>query len=244
LALKNYWKYAAYAFQRAVKLRPDYQEAYLYWGEALQHLPDPGEDPLEILEHGLALDEKSPLGNLFLGLYWQREGSHDLALDFFQVSEEAWPDRADIYVEQGRSLGALGDLEKALGKFQKAIETDPDNGVYYRQLADFCVLYSYQVREIGLPAARLAVQYDNQDPANLDSMGQVLLALGDQMNASRFFHKALAVDPTFALASYHLGILYSSQENEDLAVYYLQQVLVHSTNPAIRDQAERLLLAY
>jgi len=244
LASKEYWKLAAYAFNKAVNLRPDYQEAYLYWGEALQHISDPGSDPLEILEQGFDLDEKSPLGNLFLGLYWQRQGSHDRALDFFQITENAWPDRADIYVEQGRSLGALGELDKALEKFQKAVEIAPSEALYYRQLSDFCVLYSYQVREFGLPAARLAVQYNDQDPANLDSMGQVLLTLDDHMNASRFFLRALEVEPAFALASYHLGILYSAQDNEDLAVYYLQQVMMYSTNPAIRDQAERLLLSY
>jgi hypothetical protein len=33
-------------------------------------------------------------------------------------------------------------------------------------------------------------------------------------------------------------------DNPDKAIYYLQQVLVYSNNPAIRDQAERLLATY
>jgi tetratricopeptide (TPR) repeat protein len=88
------------------------------------------------------------------------------------------------------------------------------------------------------------VQFNNQDPANLDSLGQVLLSLDDHLNASRFFTKALEVDPTYSLAAYHLGIMYSAQNNAELAVYYLQQVLNHSSNPAIREQVERLLSTY
>jgi tetratricopeptide (TPR) repeat protein len=244
LAANDEWKLAVFAFEKAVSLRPDYPEAYLYWGEALQHVPEPESDPLDILEQGLALDEKSPLANLFLGLYWQREGSHAKALEFFNIVEQAWPDRAEIYVEQGRSQGALGELETALGNFQKAIDMDPDEAIYYRELTNFCVVYSYQVREIGLPAARMAVQLNDQDPANLDSMGQVMLSLEDHFNASQFFLRALDIDPTFSLAAYHLGIMYSAQNNSELTVYYLQQVMSHSSNPAIRDQVERLLSTY
>ncbi|MEJ2413555.1 MAG: hypothetical protein P8Y34_11275, partial [Anaerolineales bacterium] len=45
LASISYWRLAAHAFERAVQLRPDYLEAWIYWGEALQHLDDPAVDP-------------------------------------------------------------------------------------------------------------------------------------------------------------------------------------------------------
>jgi len=244
LAAADFWQLAVYDFEKAAALRPDYMEAYLYWGEALQHIPKPASDPKEILEKGLALDDQAALANTFLGLYWQRQGSHDLALEHFQIAEKAWPEQPEIYVEQGRSLAALGEFESALEKYQKAIELAPQADIYYRQLADFCVLYSYQVREIGLPAARTAVQLDDQDPANQDSMGQVVLALDDQMNAIRFFLKALDVDPAFAPAYYHLGILYSVRDDPQTAVYYLEQTVIFAENPALRDQAENLLSSY
>lgn len=244
LAANEYWKLAAYSFEKAAALRPDYMEAFLYWGEALQHIPNPGEDAGEILEKGLALDDLAPLANLFLGLYWQRLGSHNQALDHFMIVEESWPDRPDVYIEQGRSLAVLGEIEAALEKYQQAIGIAPLDDIYHRQLADFCVLYSYQVRGVGLPAARIAVQLNNRDPANLDSMGQVLLNLDDQMNAIQFFQAAINVEPSYAPAYFHLGILYSARNETELAVYYLEQVLTYTKNPAIRDQVERLLSSY
>ena len=244
LASIGEWRLASFAFEKAAALRPDYLEAWAYWGEALQHIEIPVIEPLEALEKAHDLDENSPLANMFLGLYWQREGTHTKALEYFTVVEDVWPENPDLYVEQGRSQAALGDFEIAVEKFQHAIDLDPQNGLYYSQLAEFCVNYSYQVKELGLPAARLAVQFDDQDPFFLDVMGQVLLDLDDEMNAQAFFHRALEKDPEYAPAYFHLGILFSTREDQERTVFYLQQALLHSNNLALIDQVERLLSIY
>jgi len=244
LAAVNQWRLASFAFEKAAVLRPDYPEAWFYWGESLQHIEDPPEDPLEILQEGLDLDEDSPLGNLFTGLYWQRMGSHAAALDFFAVVEEIWPDRTDVLVEQGKSLAALGDLERAQLKYQAAVDLSPLDPDYYRLLAEFCLTYAYQIKDGALPAARMAVQIGPEDASNHDVLGQVLLALEDEMNAVRLYLTALELDPTYAPAYYHLGIFYSVRDQADQAVYYLSQAVKYSQNPALTDQAERLLSSY
>ena len=244
LASISQWRLASHAFEQAANLRPDYLESWAYWGEALQHLEDPSQDPLEFLEKAQELDDLSPLVNMFLGLYWQRDGSNNKALEYFDKAEQAWPDHPDVYVEQGKSLAAMGELELAVEKYQQAINLSPLEGIYYSHLAHFCISYSYQVKELGLPAARLAVQLDDQNPEILDNMGQVLLNLDDEMNAINFFHRALEVDSSYAPAYFHLGIIYSSQENIDLTVYYLQQVLYYSDNLSLIDRTERLISNY
>lgn len=244
LAAINEWNLAAYAFDRAIVLRRDYQEAWLYLGEALQHLGESRDDILDTLETGLALDEETPLANLFLGLYWQRQGSHQTALDYFQVVEELWPDNADVRVESGKSYAALGEMSAALEKYQEAVEIAPLDATYYNQLAEFCVLYDYQVKDIGLPASRIAVQLNPDDAVSLDILGQVLLALDDKLNAVKLYQMALESDPAYAPAHYHLGIYYSTIEDIERTAYYLQQTLKYAENPALIDQAERLLSSY
>ena len=244
LAAVDHWRLASFAFEKAVSLRPDYPEAWFYWGESLQHIEDPQADPQEVLQEGLDLDEGSPMGNLFMGIYWQRKGSHVTALDFFTVVEGLWPDRADVLVEEGKSLAAMGELEAAYLKYQAAVELYPLDPTYYRILAEFCLAYTYQVKEGALPAARLAVQFDPQDPANIDVLGQVMLALEDENNALRFYLQALELDPTYAPAYYHLGIFYSARDDSDIAVYYLSQAVEYSNNPALIDQAQRLISSY
>jgi len=244
LAVINQWNLAAYAFDRATALRQDYQEAWLYLGEALQHLDVDDEDTLDALETGFRLNEDSPLANLFLGLYWQRQGSHNKALEYFQVVEDRWPTNADVRADTGKSFAALGEVSSALEKYQEAVEIDPLKSKYYNQLAEFCVNYDYQVKEIGLPASRIAVQFDPSDEAGLDILGQVLLALDDNLNAVKFFQKALEINPVYAPAHYHLGIYYSAFDDVENAVYYLQQALKYTDNPSLFDQAERLLANY
>lgn len=244
LAAIDEWNLAGYAFDRAVVLRPDYQEAWLYLGEALQHLDGADDEVLDALETGWALNEESPMANLFLGLYWQRKGSHNTALDYFQVVQDLWPTNPDVRVETGKSLAALGELDAAFEKYQEAIDLDPLNGNYYNKLAEFCVLYEYQVKEIGLPMSRIAVQFKPADEVSLDIMGQVLLALDDTFNAVKFFQMALNSNPGYAPAHYHLGIYYSALNDIERAVFHLEQVLQSTKNPALLDQAERLLSNY
>jgi tetratricopeptide (TPR) repeat protein len=184
------------------------------------------------------------LANLFIGLYWQRMGSHETALEYFQEAESSWPDQADVLVEEGKSLAALGDLEGALNKYQAAVDLQPDQDQYFRQLAEFTITYSYQIPEIGLPAARFAVQLAPTNPANPTVLGKVLLELEDGYNAQKLFQQALSVDPLYAPAHFQLGILYSARGSEEEAVYYLQQTVTYSSNPALIDQARRLLASY
>ena len=135
-------------------------------------------------------------------------------------------------------------MEAAYLKYQAAIERDPLDPNYYRMLAEFSLAYAYQVREAALPAARLAVQFDSKDPANIDVLGQVLLTLEDEMNALRFYLQALELDPAYAPAYFHLGILYSARDDANQAVYYLSKAVEYSRNPAMTDQARRLLSSY
>jgi tetratricopeptide (TPR) repeat protein len=55
---------------------------------------------------------------------------------------------------------------------------------------------------------------------------------------------ALNSNPGYAPAHYHLGIYYSALDDIDRAVFHLEQVLQSTKNPALLDQAERLLSTY
>ncbi len=236
----GHWRYAVAAFEQAVHLRPDYLEAWAYLGEGLQHLPEPESDPLEALQQAQNLQADSPLVNMFLGLYWQRKGSHITAVDYFQKAALAWPDQPDVYVEIGRSLAAVGELDKALENYQKAVDLAPETGLYYSRLAAFCAAYSYQVKELGLPSARTAIRLSRENPEVLTVMGEVLLSLQDEQNAWQFFHRAVEIDPTYAPAHFQLAILYAAKGEDDHAVYHVERVFERSDNPALTARAERL----
>ncbi len=244
LASLERWTLAEYAFEKAVRYRPDYPQAWAYWGEALQQVGKDDPDPLQALQKAHSLDPESPEVNIFLGTYWQRKDEHSEALAFFEEAAKTWPDNPDVYVDQGQSLAVIGDLSAALSMYEKAVRLDPENPEYHRLLAGFCLTYHYKVKEEGLPAARQAVQLSGEDPAALLVMGQVLAELDDLQNAKKFFVRALEEDPVYPQAHFSLGMTHLALDEKGLADRHLQAVLYYSSNAALREQAQRVLSTF
>jgi tetratricopeptide (TPR) repeat protein len=116
------------------------------------------------------------------------------------------PENPALQAEIGSFLSEMGDLPAAQAYYERAIRLAPEEAVYYRLLAQFCLEHGIQVRQVALPAARRAVILAPQEPASLDVMGHTLYILGDYRNAERFLRRALQIDPDLALARLHLGM--------------------------------------
>ena len=211
LAMLDEWNLAEAAFLKSVQLRPDYAEAWAFLGEARQHstssisLKYPG---LPDLQMALSLDPDSIAANLLMGLYCSRQGDYQLATRYIQTTIALEPDNPLLHAELANTLALQGDLPAAQAAYQHAISLAPDDPFFYRLLAEFSLTYHIQIREIALPAARTAVILSPQDPRALDILAQALLYLEDTLNAERFLLQALAIDPLYAPAHLHLGLVY------------------------------------
>jgi tetratricopeptide (TPR) repeat protein len=245
LAKINYWDLATHAFQQAVQLRPDYAEAWAYLGEAYQHSDDPAsKDGLHELQQALKLDANSLAANTFMALYWQRQNDSEQAQVYLQSASAIDPYNSTLIIQLGEMWALSGDLDTAQAYYQQAIELDPYDPVPYRALAEFGMRYNLDLREVSLPAARQALELDTDHPASLDTMGQVLFSLGDQLNAERFYLRALEQDPNHAPAHLHLGLLYIFQKEFTLAQNHLTQALSLAPGTATADHARRLMEDY
>jgi tetratricopeptide (TPR) repeat protein len=209
LASLDEWELAAAAFSRAVQLRPDYAEAWAFLGEARQHSPSPqAHAGLFELQQALRLDPTSVAANLLMGIYLERQGELEQALNYLQAAIQLEPDNPLLHAELGNVLSQQGDLPSAQAAFEQGISLAPTDPLFYRLLAEFSLDNQIQVREIALPAARSAVILAPDDPRNLDLFGRTLLSLGDLFNAERMVLKALRADPQLASAHLHLGMIY------------------------------------
>ena len=252
------WVLAGAAFERAVELRPDYAEAWAFLGEARQHLdearliqafpvsggqaaPAKTGSALAALEKALALDPGSVSTCLLLALYWQRQGDFDQALENAQAAANLAPRSPAVQAELGGNLAQAGHLPAALEAYQRASGLAPHDPTYLRLLAAFTLQYDHQVREVGLPAARRAVLIAPDDPASLVTLGQVLFTLGDLVNAERFLQRALALDPGFAPARLHLGLVHLLQNDTDRALEQFTLVRSLAAGTPLADQAERII---
>jgi tetratricopeptide (TPR) repeat protein len=207
------WELAAHAFRQVIEVQPDYAEAWAYLGEALQHLEDPylGEC-ITALETALSIDPLSLPANTFMALYWGRNGNFELSYQYLAAASEIDPGNPDVLVDLGAAAAVLGDLETAENKYRKAIEITHQDPETLREYVEFCVRYNIDLGGTAIQEARKALSSDPNNPASLDVMGQVLFRLGDLFNAERFFQRAVLVDPGYAPAYLHLGLIYSLQE--------------------------------
>ena len=248
LASLDQWDLAAYAFSQAVHTQPDYAEAWAFLGEAKQHLSSSKifeSLPIKDLQKALTLNPDSIAANTLMSLYYQRQDQYDLALVYLHASATQDPDNPALKVEIGNTLAQIGEIDLAKKYYQKAVEVAPNDPVYWRALANFSVTYELEVREIGLPAARQAVILDASNPSSLDVMGRVFTILDDPLSAHRFLDRALRLDPGYAPARLHLGILYLSEGNSASAHEHISLAKsLSAPGTPISQQASRLLDRY
>jgi tetratricopeptide (TPR) repeat protein len=246
LASVDEWELAAEAFRQATVVRPDFVDGWAFLGEARQHVqgdflsqPVPPE-----LEQALLLDPSSLSANTLMALYWQRRFRFDQALAYLDKAASLYPENPALQVELGEVLALSGDLQGGLLAYQRAVELAPRDASYHRQLAGFCIRHQVSMQEVGLPAARQALLLDDQDPLNLDVMGQALYLVGDLSNAQRFFQRALQADAGFAQAHVHLGLVYIMQGERELAYQEWSLVISLAPQSPAAEQAQRLVKNY
>lgn len=257
LASLGYWDLALRAFQKSTQFRPDYAEAWAYYGEAFQHTKNKQniansstdesqtQEAKQALDKALELNPDSISANTLMAIFWQRQNRYGLALVYVHKAADLAPTNAALKVEAGNTLALLGNLDDAYSYYQRAVDLAPNDPSYWRALASFSVKYEYDVRKIALPAARQAILINPQDAASLDMMGQVFTLLNDRLSAQRFLQRALQINPGFAPARLHLGVvlLFEGDSNRARQELALAQSLA-GTNSSVSDQAKRLLQSY
>jgi tetratricopeptide (TPR) repeat protein len=240
LANHGHWTFAAKAFENATELYPEYAEAWAYLGEAQQHI-DSDDESLTALQKALELDPDSIAANTFLALYWQRNGKYENALKYLQNALVLDPGNPVYLVEIGQLTALLGDLSAGESYYRQAYEVSSGDPIYAREFVRFSIQFNLDLKMSALPMARQLVMDDPGNPISLDLMGEVLLRLGDMLNAERFFLRALENDPDYDLAYLHLGEFYQDQGRQDLARDYLQRLLDVSANPILIARAQQVL---
>lgn len=238
LAAAGYWNLAQRAFEQVTNLRPTYAEGWAFLGHARQQTGSSGADAA--LQTALQLDANSLSAHLFSAAYWQQNQKPALALIHLLDAERLDPQNPQIQIEIGRAYADQSLFTEAQTRFANAVERFPQNAQIWQAWAQLTVDYNLDLHNIGLPAARQAILLAPQDPASLDVMGQIYLALQNPLLARRFFLQALAKNPQYAEAHLHLGYLYLLQDDPRAALH-LQQAQTLSPNTRTALQAARLL---
>ncbi len=203
------WALAELALTRAVTLDDSYADAFAYLGLA-QDMQD--KDGLAANEKAVTLAPQSTLAQYLLGLHWRRAGNSRKALPYLQQAQTLDPQNPAIAAEIAGAYASLKDLSQAEVWFTKAVSLAPQSPEFWLLLARFYTDNEYNVADLGLPAARMAVGLNPQSALAADALGYALVLTGDTVNGEKTLERANALDPNLASIYYHLGILYASQQ--------------------------------
>jgi tetratricopeptide (TPR) repeat protein len=190
----------------AVNHNPDYADAYAYLGEVLDHLGWSGWAQAS-LQRALQLAPESPLVQTFMGLYWNRHGSHALARSYFESALLKDSDNADLGLQLAESYLAEGEYTAAEIWLLFAVDVAPDDPQVWEAMARFYTSLGIGTDASGLLAARRLVEMQPQNARAHDLMGWAYFLSDENALARISLRQALAIAPNLASAHYHLGRL-------------------------------------
>ncbi len=209
--------------KRVIALQPENYNARAYAGWALFSLHD-RESARRTLREVTREDPKNPLAYYFLGLLHRSDGYLPTALWEFQRALQLDTSNAAVYAEIANTYQLMGRLPEAEEWYRAAISVAPDEAGFRLLLAQF---YGDVVLkpERALVAATETVALAPDDPVARELLGWAQYLVGSLPEARISLEHALQLDPTFARAYYHLGMVYQEMGDRDQARWAFQRAV-------------------
>jgi protein O-GlcNAc transferase len=200
------------SYDQAIKLKPNYAEAYSNRGVVLKELG-------QLAEAIASYDQAIKLKPDDVGAYYNRgnalKGLGQLAeaIASYDQALKLKPDYAEAYSNRGNALKELGQLAEAMGSYDQALKLKPDLAEAYSSRGD-------ALQELGLLAEAMA-SYDQALKLKPDvaeaysNRGTVLQELGQLAEAMASYDQAIKLKPDFGGA--YSNRLFSLNYSPDLS---------------------------
>ena len=126
------WDEAAREFRKAIKMEPEYAEAYNNLGLSLMCAKKP-QEALEAFEAALEHFPGWNIPEANIGLAYHKLKRDDEAAQYYEKALSKKRNQPVLWLALGDSLAATGKLDKALEAYETAINLSPKYGLaYYR----------------------------------------------------------------------------------------------------------------
>ncbi|MFS8859858.1 tetratricopeptide repeat protein [Synechococcus sp. H60.1] len=196
--------------KKAVKDQPDYLEAHLQLIDAFSLSGDKDQAIRHAKQIEPLFSTSADLQNK-LGLLLVELGHYEDSITAFQKALMIEPS-AVTHLNLGRVYGEVGQEDKEMEHYKKAIEINPNYAKAYNNLG------AALSRKIQPQAAtEIAVQELNlESKKNLEDRYQAIQAARD------CFQVAISLDPGYAEAHHNLGVLYRTEKRLHLAKHHIR----------------------
>ena len=231
---------ARHYFEQTLALAPADAEAHAYLAHTLDQI---GETVAagEHLDQALTLDGDSALVYYFLGTHQRLVGNIEAAQEALWQALLRDPENAALRVEMAGTFVDQADYPSAEEWYQGAAEAAPQEVDFGLILVRFYLDHLYRVREGGLPAAQALVELAPDDARAHDLLGWAYHLAGQHAEGEQALKHALGLDPDLVAGHYHLGSLYLTTGQRELARRHLQRAADLDRHGFYRERAELLL---
>ena len=212
----------------AIKLQPDYADAYVNRGIAYSNL---GQYQRAIQDYNEAIRLKPDYAMAYYnrGLAYGRDlGQHQRAIEDFNEAIRLKPDYAPAYNNRGLAYSYLKQYQRAIEDFNEATRLKPDPATYYNRGNTY---------GIGLGQHQRAIEDYNQairlKPDHYMAYGNRGVAygyLGQYKNAREDYDEAIWLKPDYNLAYYNYACSFSFQKDATQACNWLEWAIERGYN--------------
>jgi tetratricopeptide (TPR) repeat protein len=190
------------SFNEAIRLNPNFAEAYGYRGLAYKRL-GMIEKAIEDYTQAIRLSPNNPRDQASMyynrGLAYSNLRRPQEAVNDFTKAIQLNPKNADAYYWRGFILSEKSEIQGAIADFSKAIALNPS---YLSAYAQRGMTFDGYLGD--LPAATAdfikAVRLKPQDPEDFWNRGNAYYALGDLKESVADFTEALRLEPNYSRA--------------------------------------------
>lgn len=205
--------------QEAVKILPDYGDAWFNLGMAYNELEMYSEALISLEKANEHSIDKEARLYIALGVAYGQNKQYDKAFDFLKKAIELDSASDDAYTNMGLFYSKMGNYEKSREMLQKAIAIDSTNEKAYFNLGnDYADAGDFHT---AIEFYQKALKVNPKLVIAMNNMGNSYGAMKEFTNAREIFMKALQIDPFNEEAKYNLGVTYYMMGDTVNAMKYL-----------------------
>ena len=226
-------------FSKAIEIKSDYADAYLGRGAAYG-----SKDKYDqaIINYDQAIKIKPDYAEAYYnrGTAYSNIGNYDRAIADYDQAVKLKPDYAEAYYNRGQEYGKLGQYDQAIADYDQAVKLKPDDaeaysnrGAAYDEKGQYHQAITDYDQAIKIKPDYVKAYYNR---------GTAYGKLGQYDRAIADFDQAIKIKPDLDMPYYNRAFTYKLKGEPDLAIADFEHFLKITSNPEMRQIAQRKLL--
>ncbi|MEE2773894.1 MAG: tetratricopeptide repeat protein [Pseudomonadota bacterium] len=189
-------------YKKALKVKPDFFEAYINMGNAHKAKGDI-EKAIDNYRSALKINPNIAEAYINMGNAQKDRGEVNAAIESFTQALTIKPNYIDIYINIGNALQASGDTEAAINNYKKALRIKPDFAEAHYNIGN--ILYQQGHPEKAIKNYKKALKIKPGFAAACYNIANILKEQNELRTAIKWYRETLHINPNYSEAKLNLG---------------------------------------